>query len=120
MIRAAAWCRDRAGVALALVANGFAACASTTVIKTEPPGAKIYADGSVLGESPVFYGDEKIVGSTTHLLIKKDGCEPLQAKLSRNEEVQVGPLIGGLIFVVPLLWVMGYKPTHTFELECSK
>jgi hypothetical protein len=34
----------------------------------------------------------------------------------RNEEFQLGPCIGGVFFLVPFLWVMGYNPEHNYEL----
>lgn len=96
-----------------------AACASTTQIMTEPSGAKVYADGNLLGTSPVTYSDTKIIGASTQLTFKKEGCRDNTVILSRSEEFQVGPCIGGALVLVPFLWVMGYRPMHTYSLDCD-
>jgi hypothetical protein len=36
--------------------------------------------------------------------------------LSRNEEFNVGACIGGVLVLFPFLWIMNYKPEHTYEL----
>ncbi|MBP6218221.1 MAG: PEGA domain-containing protein [Oligoflexales bacterium] len=94
-------------------------CASTTLIKSEPSGAKVFADGALIGKTPVTYSDTKIVGSTTSIRLQKDGCEQQSFNLSRSEKFEVGPCIGGVFAWVPFLWVMGYNPEHNYELECK-
>ena len=95
-------------------------CASTTRIESEPSGAKVYADGNYIGTSPVTYEDTKIIGSTTQIKLKKDGCKDTMVTLTRSEKFEVGPCIGGVLVLVPFLWVMGYNPEHTYELDCPK
>ena len=94
----------------------FAGCASTTVIRSEPAGATVYIDGSKVGKTPYPHSDTKTVGSTTRIKLKMEGYEDYEALLVRNEEFQVGPCIGGVFFLVPFLWVMGYHPEHNYEL----
>ncbi len=43
----------------------FASCASTTLIQTEPSGAKVYMNEEYKGVTPLSYSDTKIVGSIT-------------------------------------------------------
>ena len=93
-----------------------ASCASTTMIQSEPPGAKVYVDGEPMGKTPYTYTDTKIVGSVTHLKLSKEGYEDFQTVLVRNEEVDILAIIGGLIVWVPFLWVMKYRPYHNYEL----
>ena len=95
-------------------------CASTTVINSSPSGAKLYIDGSLVGKTPYTYSDTKIVGSTTMIKLKKDGCQTFNGTMARSEKFEVGPCIGGVLVLVPFLWVMGYNPSRTFELECDQ
>jgi hypothetical protein len=105
----------RAGAAaLALV---FAVgCASTTIIKSVPSGAKVYLDGELAGATPFAMTDTKIVGSMTRVRIQLDGYQPLETVIVRNEAFDVGACIGGWFVLVPWLWIMGYKPDRTYEL----
>lgn len=59
----------------------------------------------------------KIVGSTTSVKIVKEGYEPFITSFSRDEEVDVGAVIGGFFVMVPFLWTMKYKPARTYELS---
>lgn len=91
-------------------------CASSTLITSDPSGAKLYVDGRHVGSTPYNYTDTKIVGSKTTLRLEKEGYEPLNTFFSRTEEVDVGAVIGG-IFVWPVfLWTMKYYPEHYYEL----
>ncbi len=91
-------------------------CASTTIIHSQPEGAKIYIDGEMRGTTPYSYSDQKIVGSTTHVRLVKDGFQETNATLQRNEEFNVGACIGGVLVLFPFLWIMNYKPDHVYEL----
>lgn len=106
----------------AIVLSGavLSSCASTTLIRSETPDVKVYADGNYLGKAPVSYTDTKIIGSTTTFMLKKDGCQERTYTISRSEEFQVGPCVGGVLVLVPFLWVMGYKPERTFSYDCEK
>ncbi|MDD4757368.1 MAG: PEGA domain-containing protein [Lascolabacillus sp.] len=95
----------------------FASCSSTTLIQSNPSGAKVYMNEEYMGVTPLSYSDTKIVGSTTSLRIEKEGYEPLYTYLTRNEEVDAGAIIGGLLIWVPFLWTMKYKPVHNYELK---
>ena len=91
-------------------------CASTTIINSSPNGAKLYVDGEPVGTTPYTYTDTKIVGSATPFRIVLDGYEDFNGVLKRNEEANVGAIIGGIFFLFPFLWTMDYKATHTYEL----
>ena len=92
-------------------------CVSTTRIQSIPSGAKIYLNDEYEGETPHFYSDTKIVGSSTSVRLEKEGYETYNGAFSRTEEVDVGAIIGGILFVFPFLWTMGYKPFRTYELN---
>lgn len=94
----------------------MASCASTTVIQSEPNGAKVYLNGEPVGRTPYTHRDSKIVGSTTYVKLEKDGYETLNTSFSRDEEVDAGAIVGGIFFLFPFLWTMKYKPVRTYEL----
>jgi hypothetical protein len=106
-------------VALATCAAFASGCASTTVIRSSNPNAKIYVDGELKGQGTVSHTDQKIVGSTTHVRLQEEGCQAETFSFSRGEEFDVGACIGGVFVLVPFLWVMKYKPERTFEYRCS-
>ena len=91
-------------------------CASTTIINSNPQGAKVYMNQSFVGTTPYTHTDTKIVGSATTIQLKKEGYEDFNTVLSRNEQVDAGAVIGGLFVWIPFLWVMKYDPVHTYEL----
>lgn len=95
-------------------------CASTTVIQSEPSGANVYIDNQKKGKTPYTYSDTKIVGSSTSITLKKDGYEDFETVLVRNEQADVGAIVGGFFLLFPFLWTMKYHPTHNYELEKSK
>lgn len=92
-------------------------CSSTTMIVTEPAGATVYMDGQKKGTTPYKHTDTKIAGSQTRITFKKDGYEKLDVILTRNEQADVGAIVGGIFFLVPFFWVMEYYPEHIYELE---
>lgn len=105
--------------ALLLSSFVLSSCVSTTIIRSEEPGVKVYADGAYIGTAPAIYSDTKIVGSSTTFMLKKEGCLERTYTIHRSEEFQPGPCIGGLFVFVPYLWIMGYKPERTFAFECE-
>ena len=102
-------------IAIACVV-GLLGCSSSTVIRSNPSGARVFIDGAYAGTTPYTLSDSKIVGSTTQIRLEYPGLPPTTVAVSRNEDLKVGTLIAGIFLLVPLLWVMGYDPEHTFEL----
>jgi hypothetical protein len=95
---------------------GTAGCASATVIQSQPTGAKVYLDGQVGGNTPYTMSDTKMVGSSTQIRLEYPGYQSFNTVISRNEEFDPLACIGGVFALVPFLWVMKYKPVHTYEL----
>lgn len=91
-------------------------CASSTNIYSNPKGATVYLDGGKVGKTPYTMTDTKIVGTRTQITLKKEGYEDLNVAISRNEELDVGALIGGLLVWVPFLWIQKYHEAHTYDL----
>ena len=81
----------------------FSSCASSTVFRTTPEGAKVYADGQYLGTTPVTYSDTKIVGSSTNIRIEKEGYKTVNAVLNRSEQADIGAIVGALFYEGGLL-----------------
>lgn len=106
--------------ALAMLLAGtisLVACSSATVIESVPSGAKLYINGEPVGTTPYTHRDTRIVGSTNLLRLEREGYTPLSASFSRDEEADVGAIIGGIFVLVPFLWAMKYKPAHRYELS---
>lgn len=97
----------------------FASCSSSTLIQSSPSGAKVYLNGEYAGVTPYTHTDTKIVGSSTQVRLEKEGYETLNTAFSRNEDADVGAIIGGIFFLFPFLWTMKYKPVRTCELVPS-
>jgi hypothetical protein len=97
----------------------LASCTSTTMIQSTPSGAKIYVDGQSVGSTPYSHSDMKILGSTTTVKLEKEGYETLITSFSKDEQVDVGAIIGGLFFWVPFLWTLKYDAIHNYDLKPS-
>jgi len=95
----------------------FASCSSTTMIQSNPSKAKVYIDGAVVGETPYLHRDSKIVGSSMVVKLEKEGFNPLVTTITKDEEVNVGAIIGGLFVWIPFLWTMKYQAIHNYELN---
>lgn len=95
----------------------FASCGSTTMIQSTPSNAKLYMNGEYMGTTPYTYRDTKVVGSSTLVTLEKEGYNPFNTSFSRDEELDVGALIGGIFLLVPFLWIMKYKSMRTYELQ---
>jgi hypothetical protein len=98
----------------------FAGCASTTIVTSTNKDTTIYIDGKLMGKGSVNHTDTKTYGSTTVVKMSKTGCEDQTYYFKRNEEFDTGAFIGGFFLLVPFLWIMKYKPIHTYEFECVK
>jgi len=94
-------------------------CGSTTMIQSVPNGAKLYLNGEYTGVTPHTHKDTKVVGTTTTVRLEKDGYETFNGVFQRNEQADVGAIIGGVFLLVPFLWTMKYNPSRTYELQPS-
>ncbi len=104
-------------IALLLVVSlFFASCSSSTLIMSEPSNAKLYLNGQYVGTTPYQHKDKKVVGTTTNVRLEKEGYETLHTSFSRDEDVDVGAIIGGIFFLFPFIWTMKYDPTRTYEM----
>ncbi len=99
-----------------ILAASFLSCSSTTMIQTIPEGAKVYMNDEFRGVTPYRHSDQAISGTSTYMTFRLEGYEDFNTVLSKNETVDVGAVIGGIFFLFPFIWTMGYNPTHTYEL----
>jgi len=101
-------------VVVALIS--FNACASSTVINSVPPGAKVYVNGHYLGDAPVTQTDTAVLGTWKNVVLKKEGYKDQTGTIAK-EELAIGPAIAGVFLWVPLIWALGYPEQYTFDLE---
>ena len=106
-------------IALLIVFFFLFGCASATVVKSNPPGAKLYLDGQLKGETPYTYADRAAAGTMRTVTLKKEGYKDFTGYIKR-EQLSVGALIGGILILIPLIWVLEYPPEYTFEMEKPK
>ena len=103
-------------IALSIAFLFLFGCASATVIKSNPPEAKLYLDGQLKGETPYTYADRSAAGTMKSVTLKKEGYKDFTGHIKR-EELSVPALIGGILILIPLIWVLEYPPEYTFEME---
>lgn len=94
----------------------FSGCVSSTLIQSNPSGAKLSINGVEVGVTPYWYADTKIMGSETDIALESEGYEPLYSSIVRAERVDLGAVIAGCFFWFPFLWTLKYQPFHNYEL----
>lgn len=94
------------------------ACSSTTTIRSSDPQARIYVNGEYVGTGEAVYTDRKVAFSNNDVIIRKDGCQPVNQSFRRNEKPDAGAIVGGILVTVPFLWVTEYKNEHAYEYDC--
>ena len=103
-------------IALTMVFFFLLGCASTTLIKSNPPGAKLQIDGQPVGETPHFYTDKSVAGTVKTVTLKKEGYKDSNGFI-RREKLSVSALIGGIFLIVPFVWILEYPSQYNFEME---
>ncbi len=91
---------------------------STTLIKTSSKSTKIYVNGEYLGQGSASYTDSKIIYSSNTITLRKKGCKAEKHTFRRNEEANIASIIF-VFFVIPVFWVMDYKPERYYEVSCD-
>ncbi len=102
-----------------LVVLFASACTSSTVIRSSDPESRIYVNGEYMGTGEAFYSDEKVAFSRNKVEIRKDGCRSEYHSFRRNEEADVGAIVGGIFLTFPFLWVTEYKSSHNYDFQCQ-
>ncbi len=105
-------------VLILLAALLASACTSSTVIRSSDPNSRIYVNGEYMGTGEAYYSDEKVAFSRNKVEIRKEGCRTDYHSFRRNEEADLGAIVGGIFLTVPFLWVTEYKPHRAYEYNC--
>jgi hypothetical protein len=103
-------------LAITLVCFFLFGCASTTLIKSNPSGAKILVNGQVIGETPQFYTDKAVAGTAKTVTLKKEGYKDFDSYIKRDQ-FSVPNLIGGIFLIAPLIWILEYPSQYNFIME---
>ncbi|HVV17510.1 MAG TPA: PEGA domain-containing protein [Polyangia bacterium] len=104
-------------MAALITAAALAGCASSTVLQSQPPGARVFLNNVPVGTTPYTMTDYNTVGTATAVRLEYPGYQPLNTYIVRNEELDALALIGGLFLLVPFLWVLRYNPSHYYQLQ---
>jgi hypothetical protein len=105
---------------LAFILIFITSCASTTIIRTQTDGAKIFIDNQFVGEQSAVYTDRKIAFKESDLRIEKDGCKTQTYTLQKSDQIDYLALVGGILMVVPTLWIMKYDPVTYVPYKCHE
>jgi hypothetical protein len=92
-------------------------CASTTIIKSKPSGAKVYLDGEIKGETPYTYTSAGIWGTKKMVVLKKEDYKESVQQIKKDQVNWVTVIIGALVFYPLLLWGADFPTEYTFEME---
>jgi hypothetical protein len=100
-----------------LTLSAVTGCAASTMIQSQPPGARLFLNGVPVGVTPYTMTDTNMSGSIVQVRLEYPGFDPYNAMISRSEELDPLALIGGIFLLVPLLWVLKYQPVHYYQLQ---
>ncbi len=103
-------------LAALLVASG---CASSTHIRASDPDARIYVNGEYIGTGAARYRDRKVSFAKNEVTIQRPGCQAEQHDFRRNEDADLGAIVGGFLLTVPFLWSLEYKDERAYEYDCE-
>lgn len=92
-------------------------CASTVRITSNPEGADVTVDGRYIGQTPTTYTDTAVILSTRQVRVEKPGYRTTETTISRDGDLNVGALVGGIVCLVPFLWLLDYPSVVTYELR---
>jgi hypothetical protein len=73
-------------------------------------------DGYTVGESPQFYTDQAVAGTSKTVTLKKEGYKNFEGYIKRDN-FSVPNLIGGIFLLVPFIWILEYPSQYTFIME---
>jgi uncharacterized membrane protein len=87
------------------------------MITSEPRGAKVFVNGAYVGKTPLAWSDTKPSLTCTPLKLQKNGYEDFEGFLCKDEELNVGALIGGMFCWPVWIWAYKYFPEHHYILK---
>jgi hypothetical protein len=101
---------------LMLVVSGITACKSTTIINSEPQGAKIYINDEYRGETPYTHADRNTRFAITRVRLEKQGYKTNITDIDRMEMVIQSDCCLGYVVLAPVLLYGGYTDHRTLVL----
>ena len=96
---------------------GAVACASTKIIETQPPGARVFVDGQYVGTTPYELTARRVFWQKKVIRVKKEGYHPQDFVASRGERLNPGAFIGGFFFWPLFFWAGAYDDETTLYLS---
>lgn len=91
------------------------------MIHSVPDNANIYINDERVGTTPYTYSDGKVFWTSTSVTLKKEGYEDTTYSMQKSEEMRWWMIPVSLLGAfIPLLWMMGYKSEHHYELTPIK
>ncbi|MFA5625713.1 MAG: PEGA domain-containing protein, partial [Bradymonadales bacterium] len=109
--------RVKASIAAIVLILFTFSCSSSTLITSEPSGAQLFINGKNVGQTPYKHKDMKITGSTLSVRLEMEGYETLSTHITKNEDLHVGALIGGIFFLWPFIWILEYDEAYHYKLK---
>ena len=93
------------------------ACSHRVTFNTQPPGAKVYVDGNLIGVSPASFVEKSGFGKGYSIRIEKEGYQTLNT--SEKQVINVLYLVLSLVFACPigLLFMMTLEDQYNYTLQ---
>jgi PEGA domain len=98
----------KATAIVTLCALGASGCYTSSVIRTDPPGAKVYVQWQYAGLSPVKLRlkDGFIDGTRYYVRVEKTGYKKQEAVLA--QDISAGGIVADVLLLVPTLFFSPY------------
>ena len=68
--------------------SAVAGCAASTVLQSQPPGARVFLNGVPVGVTPYTMTDTNMSGSTVQVRLEYPGFDPFNTMIARSEELE--------------------------------
>ena len=100
----------------AVLAFGAVACSHRVTINTNPPGAKVYVDGNLIGVSPASFVEKSGFGKSYQLKVEKEGYQTLNT--TEKQTVNVLYLVLSILLCLPaILFSFTLEDSYTYTLQ---
>lgn len=89
-------------------------CASSTIIKTIPDGARVKQGNELKGITPYEHWDRSTSYASSTFTLQMEGFKDKEVTITKDS------FYIHRIFILPVLswpWIFGYQPSYFFELE---
>ncbi len=84
-------------IAWLIAAAAASGCASSTVLQSQPPGARVFLNGVPMGTTPYTMTDTNIVGTATQVRLEYPGYQPFNTIIARSEQLDPVALVVGIL-----------------------